>query len=396
MKKWTVFFVILTIILSTKISHAEFFNQRNHLLGSRAAMLGGAYTAMSEDISGTYYNPAGIAFIKSFSLSMSANAYSYKKQSRKDEVGWDMKVDTVDFLPTTFGFNLTFDPVTIAFSIYQTDNYIFSSIDASGNNVDKFEVDMKSYLMGPSVAWRILDSLSIGVSVFYRYYRGKVSLFLGSLGDSVMQSDYTYGGIIINTGIKYNITDNIKVGFSYQNESLFVNGKNTYFYTEEGNTTNEISGSVRGEMRSPHRIAVGLAYEQKKNFVVAFDFIYYLKIDYSQPHEMMSLTSDDTRYLEDAHYDISVGGEYFLSDTFSLRAGFFTNTSSAPVEKKAERVNIYGGTFGLGYYTNNVSSGVGFSLSYGKTDWQTGTENPSAAKITKLAVALTVGGSMQF
>lgn len=364
-------------------------------MGERGAMLGGAYTALSEDISGSYYNPAGLAFIDKFSLSMTANMYSLRKESRKDENGSVMKVDTVDLLPTTFGFNLSWSRVTAAFSIYQTDQLKFSSIYSNGVVTDKFEIDMKSYLMGPSVAVRLLNSLSVGTSLFYRYYKGQVAFFIGS-DDALYQSDYTYGGLIVSVGAKYHVIENLKIGINYQAESIFINGKNTYVYTDTSAANNEVSDTIKGEMRSPHRIAAGVAWESPKAFTISCDFIYYLPIDYSQPHEMMSVTDDQARYKEKAHFDISLGGEVFLNDSFSLRMGFFTNTSGAPVEKKAERVNMYGGTFGLGYYRENLSSGIGFSLAYADTDYQTGTNNPVAAKYRRLAIGITLGGSVQF
>lgn len=43
--------------------------------GDRASGLGGAYTAVADEPSGAYYNPAGLAFAVGNELSVSVNAY---------------------------------------------------------------------------------------------------------------------------------------------------------------------------------------------------------------------------------------------------------------------------------------------------------------------------------
>jgi long-chain fatty acid transport protein len=57
---------------------ADEFHYRDILIGDRAAGLGGAYTAISDDASGLYYNPAGIVYSTSTKISGSVNAYNMK------------------------------------------------------------------------------------------------------------------------------------------------------------------------------------------------------------------------------------------------------------------------------------------------------------------------------
>jgi len=42
---------------------ADEFHYNNLLIGDRASGMGGAYTAISDDASGMYYNPAGIVYV---------------------------------------------------------------------------------------------------------------------------------------------------------------------------------------------------------------------------------------------------------------------------------------------------------------------------------------------
>ena len=47
----------------------------NVLVGDRSGALGGAYTALADDPSGCYYNPAGLAFAPYQSFSASMNVF---------------------------------------------------------------------------------------------------------------------------------------------------------------------------------------------------------------------------------------------------------------------------------------------------------------------------------
>jgi len=395
MKKELILILLSAAVLSAAPLSAEFFNQRNIIPGERAALLGGAYTALSEDVTGTYYNPAGIAFIDQFAVSTNANLYSFRKMKRVDESGFTLDTDNIDMSPTFFGFNISLKPVNIAFSIYQTDNYVFSDIFASATDVYKFEIDTKSYLIGPSIAFKITDSLAVGVSAFIRHYTGKGTFYWGS-GVGFQECEQKYDGIIPGVGLKYNITDSLKIGASYFAQSIDLHGTTTYTYYDNSGST-QVTGNTSCKMSSPHKFSFGLAYDVKKKYTISVDGIYYMAMDYSQPHAMMDIATPDSRYKEDAHYDISVGGEYFLNDTFSLRMGFFTNTSGAPEEKLSEKLNLYGGSFGLGFYTGEVSSGIGFSGMYGSEDeFRQGTTQGSGGKYDKLYISLVIGGSMKF
>ena len=60
--------LLLLSLLGVTKSYADSNHYRNVLVGDRAATMAGAYTAVSDDSSGGYYNPAGLAFLRGESV----------------------------------------------------------------------------------------------------------------------------------------------------------------------------------------------------------------------------------------------------------------------------------------------------------------------------------------
>ena len=61
-------------------SQADPYHYNNMLIGERATGLGGAYTAIADDPSGLYYNPAGIVYSLGSKLSASMNTFYHVKK----------------------------------------------------------------------------------------------------------------------------------------------------------------------------------------------------------------------------------------------------------------------------------------------------------------------------
>lgn len=77
----TAWLSIFLQILLPSVSHADLFHYNNLLIGPRAIGLAGAYTALSDDTSGLFYNPGGLALQNSTELSSSINTFYLKKNT---------------------------------------------------------------------------------------------------------------------------------------------------------------------------------------------------------------------------------------------------------------------------------------------------------------------------
>jgi len=197
------------------IAGADQFHYSNLLRGDRALGMGGAYTAVADDASGLYYNPAGMAFAINNDISGSANAFYSKNVSYKNAVGSnDFVESSTATLPSFFGGLQKLDHwvkgLVFGFGIYTLDselqdqNDIFSNIligaqpdclsqdvdgkylDANGNIVDESQAALlprapntllrfhrsenqraATSLAGGGFGWRVNHMLSLGVGLNY-------------------------------------------------------------------------------------------------------------------------------------------------------------------------------------------------------------------------------------
>ena len=70
----------LTCLLVAGAVRADDAHYQNFNPGARGAMLGGAYTAIADDSSGLYFNPAGIVDVRRANLSISTSLYGVERQ----------------------------------------------------------------------------------------------------------------------------------------------------------------------------------------------------------------------------------------------------------------------------------------------------------------------------
>src|SRR5437899_9949578 len=84
-------------------SRADDSNFRPYVVGGRAAGMGGAFTALADDGSGPYYNPAGIAFARRSSLSLSASVYGLVSGTFTNALGdgHDFKYQDLNTFPVS-------------------------------------------------------------------------------------------------------------------------------------------------------------------------------------------------------------------------------------------------------------------------------------------------------
>lgn len=97
--------LLVSLLVVTGSAYADSNHYVNMLVGDRDAGMAGAYTAVADDPSGLYYNPAGVVYAPGSSLSGSMNSYQQSSITYKNVLGgshdWVRKSNSL--LPNFFG-----------------------------------------------------------------------------------------------------------------------------------------------------------------------------------------------------------------------------------------------------------------------------------------------------
>ncbi|MDD4998178.1 MAG: hypothetical protein PHI99_08490, partial [Syntrophales bacterium] len=141
---------VLVCLASVSSVWADEFHYNNMLIGERAAGMGGAFTALADDTSGMYYNPAGIVHAEEKSLSASVNAYySLSKKYSGVIAGSDLKRNYSAIVPNFFGVQQPIGPVSLGFS-YAVPEHSFENMDETFTDLP-LPYEMKQYYGDPNL-----------------------------------------------------------------------------------------------------------------------------------------------------------------------------------------------------------------------------------------------------
>jgi long-chain fatty acid transport protein len=419
----------LVLVLASS-AQADFFNGRNLLIGERASLLGGAFTALADDATAGYYNPAGLVQAPGFTVSASADVYAFYLLNRAERINDQGDQLALSFLrtvilPSTFALSYRFHPrVTVAAHIFSPDRFRLSSINsveapvvARALGIDQTfggisrsaRFDQQSTLYGASAGLLVTEAISLGVSLHYHLVQTSQALAStyfthpapdGSTpGDqATLQADneVTSGGLIPQVGVLLRLPLGLRVGFSWQSETIVLHSQNIWQLSLSSSVGQSFdSGTTRGDTRYPHRFALGLGW-QSAAVTLSLDLIAYAPLNYDAPHEVLRTEFADNRHREDAHLDASLGVEVTINETFVLRGGLFTNTSSASAQFAEERINLFGGVVGLGVRKDGLETGFGLMGQFGRSPFQRENELGFETQWTRAQLMFVMGGSHRF
>ena len=156
--------------------------------GARAAGMGGAYTAVAEDASAIFWNPAGIARLTDNVLSFNHVAWPAEIALTQAAYVWSF-----DWLPGTLAFS--------ARSLYMDEQPVRTVLDDTGSSGEFF--DAGSVAFGLTYARSLTDKFSAAVSGYY------VREGLADYSATAYTFDF---GTLYNTGFR-----SLKIGMTIAN-----------------------------------------------------------------------------------------------------------------------------------------------------------------------------------
>lgn len=404
------------------VSVAEQSYYRNVIIGERAQGLGGAYAGVSDDASGVYYNPGGLAFAQSNDISGSANAFYSKKITYKKAFlgvsdfveesggafapffGVMQKLDK--YLPGLVG---GFAYYTLDTELKDQDDFKYNVPTSLGPVIQRFHraatIRAATYAATGALAYRFSPRLGLGVSLGYLSINEltQISQNLTATGNNFqMQSlrdSLNAHGVQVGIGVQWAPSAELALGamirsgkyasqkFSQVIDKIVIlEGKLVSTAPSEFSLDNPL-GSI------PLEIRAGAAWFASPRLLVTTD------VDW---HEAVSDTSPATAnvYGKQSVLNYAMGTEYYMTSSLPLRFGLFTNKDARPMPEvkdgEPDHIDYTGSTLFLAWAQPNsqVSAGVVVQKGSGKAKKVQGNSEAAAKVLQDIeAFAYTLGFS---
>ncbi len=370
---WNMVFVLL--IFGT--AFADEFHYNNFIIGDRASGMGGAYTAIADDPSGLYYNPAGVVYATGKNLSASVNAY-YNKTKKYEGViggnGWERHSSSL--LPNFFGITQPLGPLTFGFSYAVPDSILenqsqdFSNVPTKSGTASDYIINFNNedntYTFGPSLAYEVSSNFSVGLTL-YLYHRSAQSILnqIISLQGGGVEWDNQSISIIERgyrpiLGFMWSPADKWTVGLSLAKTILYSESFTSQTAEKAASASDPTitSGYVAGKRKFPFEIHAGVAYFASNSLLVSADGSYYTKITDENFGDRVSV------------FNAALGTEYYLNKNWAVRGGLFSNQANTPKlasdrMNQDENINLYGVSASISNFSRNTSITLGTNYSMG-------------------------------
>lgn len=390
---------VLALGLTSSPALADLFHYNNLLIGDRAIGLGGAFTAVADDASGVYYNPAGLAFALNNDVSGSANAFYSKETKYKDILpdlvpGEDYSEAAQGSVAPFFGGLQKLDSIAkglvFAFAVYSTNNEstnqndaLVSTIDSSRSTVylnflRNVQLKSENSNISGGLGYRVANNFAIGFSanlateyqLLQDYqYTGSVSAnSSGGYGYSVQslnsRQEIELTSLEFGFGTQYAFAEKFSVGLNLkyrtlvsQSFSLLINqtvAGNSAACTSfsdcaeeievvEGGTTTSLGAAAqyrRSEIESEDLFGTS---QMRARFGLAYFHSTSLLLSFDVAYEgEVEKGSDELAerssldFSKEAVVNYHFGTEYYVAPSFPIRFGAFTNNDARPAIDKSK------------------------------------------------------------
>ncbi|MCB1157469.1 MAG: transporter, Ompp1/FadL/TodX family protein [Leptospiraceae bacterium] len=381
-------FLLLLVIFSSSIL-SDTYHNINGLIGERAAGMGGAFSAISDDPSGAFYNPAGIAFAYDNFVSISANTYK-ETEKRYQNVfgpGQDYVRKSRGFSPNFIGTIKSFEKLKVGFSVISPNNEQFDQADffylpQSRPLLSSYRIDYTEsnelYNIGLSAGYPLSNKLAIGGSLFFFNDTSRIQSTQiiegkdGAFSHISTQDRRKTLGLTPALGLQFMPTDKFALGASvkrhfvtaesrsitsFNSKSSSSNYTQTTLSTASQNSSSIVSNGLiyagpaaSGKIPEITEIRSGLAWFANKSFIASFDMIFTDGFSSSLSRSLLEAKTgtliikdtEDPLLSREPTLNYAFGLEFFPIDILALRFGMYTNFSNnKPIEWGDAAVDLY-------------------------------------------------------
>ncbi len=397
-----------------KMALAERVRDFDSIIGADAASLGGAYTAISEDASGVFYNPGGIAFSKTQGVSLTSSSLD------RNELFYENALGNRDLIIKSGGFDSNFLGSTFSLSPFGFSNWygafgifsIGSSVtnqELKGENnqvqsifLDKTYVAIKDEIKNTSyslaLSYLFTSQLGAGITLgmnsdtdskqqFFNFCfkdanaQGKLKDLKSCIAANGIEKDQHDHAFII-MGVRWELDPKTSIGLSirggrtltrkfmkssFGNQTL-LNSDGTYASAEDLESADQAKYKITeskenidyGKENIPLNGRLGLASTFfDSRFLMTSDVMYFHKIAATKSTSAKKST-----------FNYALGIRYHMNPKSSISSGVFTNNDfrekPKDINTSREKTDYTGGTMSVSYLFGATLGYITAIHQYGK------------------------------
>ena len=378
------------LALLPSIARADDGNFRPYLVGGRASGMGGAFTALADDPSGPFYNPAGIAHATHSQISLSGSLFGVLSGSIANLIsaGQDFKYRNLQTFPiqTSGIYKLGSQAPELSEQALAVSIFVPNSSSRDTRADIASETDALFYSVRDDTVWagltyaRRLGKIAIGGSLY-----GLLGTQLQELDLSVVnafdpslfvnikaRSEELQLGVVGALGVRWDVSPSVKLGLSVFSPELAVYDRRSFFVRALASLPGEAPIGVAGSADDltstpalPLRAQTGFAFTGER-LALTFDLMWLA------PRSVRDNTAREAEGFDrwvKRHSVIngSAGIEFYVTPEVPLRAGVWTDFSAAvdPTEEgpdNTSQLDRYGFSLGTGLRSEHTESSVNLNV----------------------------------
>jgi len=394
----------IALLFAAAPAQADDANFRPYAVGSRAAGMGGAFTALADDGSGPWYNPGGLAFVRRSQVSLSGSVYGMVSGRIADALGdgHDFTYNDLNVFPVATSVVWKFadaadyqgDGWALALTVFVPDAVRTNDRDKLGLAQNAFFVSNENQTIWAGATWaRKWGRIGIGASGFVLFGTSISQLELTAIdpGSSsrfatiTSRNDETSYGAVGAVGVRWDVTDRVSLGLSAYSPELGWGTRRSFTRIAVGDDTTAPGDPAAVFVSNAEDLSASPTLPARVQFGVAWS------------GEDVGLTADATflagrsvtddvdraadgldRYIKrNPVLNAALGVEFRASQALRFRGGVFTDFAAtdepigtlaaggARTPDNPTHVNRFGLTLSGGWRTEHSATDAGINLSYG-------------------------------
>ncbi len=281
----------------------------NNAVGSRGMTMVSALTAVADDASAVFYNPAGLAMIPDEKFSLDAYVLMLNTDYNSTPAG-GTKLSSTDpaVIPGLF-VSKTFKDFGVGFGCYIPYGGAYLHYKDYPMPGYEYKTYMGVFAFAPSLGYRLLSNLSVGATaeIYYGLYSTKFDAMQTELNLSGL------AGVGVNLGVLYQPAETWNLGLTYKAPAVL----------KYKGTTKSPYGTFDSDiqMNMPPYLKLGVAKHLSSDLLLAFDVWYMMWSNMDK----VTFTTNGNATESKTNYKNSVmtnlAAEYRLIPALTLRGG---------------------------------------------------------------------------